>query len=152
MPYFQELMQRKTTPGFDALRDLLVTLQAADTIHHTHHWTASGPTFEADHALFARIYEPIGDEVDGLAEKGVALFGPRFVALDEVAEGVEDTIMEHAKGKPFECSLAIEQKIQGIIAAAREALDEEPAGLDNFLAGLADAHDTAIYLLQQRLS
>jgi len=52
-------------------------------------------------------------------------------------------------------SYLLEQSVQAAIAAARDGYASEgglPLGLDNYLAGLADAHDTACYLLRQRLA
>ena len=50
-------------------------------------------------------------------------------------------------------ALEVERAIQEGISAARQTLDEIGAlsyGLDNFLAGLADGHEKALYLLSRR--
>lgn len=137
------------------LLNLLALLRAAQLVHHTAHWQTRGATFYSDHQLFARLYDDVLEEADGLAEKLVYLLGPEAVdALDQVVR------LHAAVRKAVEVSVdlvqrsyALEMSLQAAIAAAREGLAAEgklPLGLDNYLAGLADAHETACYLLRQR--
>ena len=50
-------------------------------------------------------------------------------------------------------SLLLEEGLQTVLEAVRDYLRKEnelSIGLDNFLQGLADSHETAVYLLKQR--
>lgn len=137
------------------LLNLLALLRAAQLVHHTAHWQTRGATFYADHQLFARLYGDVLEEADGLAEKLVYLLGPEAVdALDQVLRlhaAVRKAV--EVSADLVQRSYALEMSLQAAIAAAREGLAAEgklPLGLDNYLAGLADAHETACYLLRQR--
>lgn len=137
------------------LLNLLALLRAAQLVHHTAHWQTRGATFYADHQLFARLYGDVLEEADGLAEKLVYLLGPEAVdALDQVVR-LHAAVRKAVEVSPdlVQRSYALEMSLQAAIAAAREGLAAEgklPLGLDNYLAGLADAHETACYLLRQR--
>lgn len=139
------------------LLNLLALLRAAHLVHHTAHLQASGPTSYADHQLFARLYGDLIEEADGLAEKVVYLLGADAVdALDQVLR-IHTAVRRavDAAAELVQRSYLIEQSLQAAIAAARDGLAAEgaiPLGMDNYLAGLADAHDTACYLLRQRLA
>ena len=55
---------------------------------------------------------------------------------------------------PYKRALLAENMLQSILGIVREYLDETdylPLGLDDYLAALANAHETNIYLLQQRI-
>ena len=65
--------------GVEALRDLLAMLRAMHWNYWTSHWQSKGDPFYGDHLMFERIYGSIIDEIDGLAEKMVALIGPEAV-------------------------------------------------------------------------
>jgi len=139
------------------LLNLLALLRAAHLIHHTAHLQASGATSYADHQLFARLYGDLVEEADGLAEKLVYLAGADSVdALDQVLR-IHTAVRRAVEASPelVQRSYLLEQSVQAAIAAARDGYASEgglPLGLDNYLAGLADAHDTACYLLRQRLA
>lgn len=148
-------MNRKAG-GVEALEYLLAYLTAAYHSHWTTHWTSKGKNFYGDHELFARLYGTFPDEIDGLAEKMVALYGEDSVDFEgqaslilELAQkwgGTKDRVMR---------AWTVENGLQEAIAGAEDALDADDdltLGLDNFLAGLADAHETPLYLLGQRLA
>jgi hypothetical protein len=140
-----------------ACRSLHDQLHALSLLHRSFHWEASGPTGYGDHLLFERLYGPIPEEIDGLAERMVLVFGSRFL-LDLVA--VADTMHLYletwgaAYRRTTATALRAEQGVLSSIAAARDALKVAgllSTGLDNFLAGVADTHETHVYLLTQRL-
>jgi DNA-binding ferritin-like protein len=138
----------------DHLFRLLAMLRAAGVSHQHAHWTSKGCNFYGDHLLFERIYTPIADQVDGLAEKAVQKFGPKAVdpceQLEEMKECMdawerEDDLVGRA--------LLVEHSLQLCIKACGDELKKAnmlSKGLDNFLAQLADDHETALYLLGQR--
>jgi DNA-binding ferritin-like protein len=138
-----------------ALSRMIALLRAVQIIHHTAHWQTAGVTFYGDHLLFERLYSGITEEFDGLAEKAVAYCG--VGAVDAAAQvGMIAEVIATVTGTDIvRKSLAAEQAVQDEIEECRAALEaagELPLGLDNFLQGLADSHETAIYLLQQRLA
>lgn len=131
---------------------VLVTLQAVERLHHAAHLQAKGPESYSDHLLFQRLYAGVQAEIDGLSEKMVAAFGEYTVDADARAADVAETLNAWLSlgGGPLAIGLSAELELQRVIA---DALGQDPSpGLENFLQGLADAHETPVYLLQQRLS
>jgi len=134
------------------LQQLLARLRALFFIHWTAHWQASGPQEYGDHQLFSRLYTAIDAEIDGLAEKMVAGYGNDAVDLNRGVLLMAKAIVG-APGKGVERSLAAEKAFQEWLKAAYEALekaDDLSLGMDNFLQGVADKHETHVYLLKQR--
>lgn len=131
---------------------LLSTLQAVERLHHSAHLQAQGPEAYSDHLLFQRLYTDVQHEIDGLSEKMVATFGPGVVDADARAADAAELLArwEAGDGDALGRALAAEIELQVAIAGALAADGLSP-GLENFLQGLADTHETAIYLLQQRL-
>ena len=137
---------------------LLALLRAARLVHQTAHHLSSGPNFAADHALYGELYEALGDEIDTLAEKAVYMGAPLDAAdlAERVAQLTQRLSPTGARTNPdalAKRALEVERAIQEGISAARQTLDEVGAlsyGLDNFLAGLADNHEKALYLLSRR--
>ena len=137
---------------------LLALLRAARLIHHTAHHLASGPMFAADHALYTELYEALDDEIDTLSEKAVYMGAPLDAAdlAERVAQLTQRLSPTGARTNPdalAKRALEDERAIQDGISAARQTLEESGAlsyGLDNFLAGLADGHEKALYLLSRR--
>ena len=137
------------------LLNLLAMLRAVQIVHHTAHWQTQGSTFYGDHLLFERLYSALGDEFDTLAEKIVAMHGPAAVdAVDQMQRIA--TVVKRATESEKDLSkrsLLLEEGLQTVLEAVRDYLRKEnelSIGLDNFLQGLADSHETAVYLLKQR--
>ncbi len=142
-------------PSRTALSRMIALLRAVQIIHHTAHWQTAGASFYGDHLLFERLYSSIGEEFDGLAEKAVAYGGPGCVDAAAQVGMIAELVATIGGTDLVRKSLAAEQAVQDEIEECRAALEaagELPLGLDNFLQGLADSHETAIYLLQQRLA
>ena len=138
------------------LGGLLACLRAAHQAHWTAHWTTDGGNFYGDHLLFERLYTAIPGEIDELAEKTVASYGAVAVALPDQLDLMHKYVTKWTANYPdlVKRAYAIEVDIQGAITTARDALGQEgrlSLGLDNFLQGVADAHETPMYLLGQRL-
>lgn len=136
----------------EQLFDLLAILRAAGVSHQFAHWTTKGCNFYGDHLLFERIYAPIADQVDGLAEKAVQKYGPKVVDPCAQLEQMHHFIEMWDKERDLiGRALLVEHGIQHCITVARQKLGKEMGlGLDNFLAQLADDHETPLYLLGQR--
>lgn len=138
------------------LQNLLAMLRATQIVHHTAHWQVKGPSFAGDHELFANLYTAIDKEFDTLAEKIVAKYGIEAVdSVDQLAKIT--TVVKRAKETDkdlFRRSLAVEEGLQVVLEAVRDHLrkeDELSIGLDNFLQGIADSHESAVYKLTQRV-
>ena len=137
---------------------LLALLRAARLIHQTAHHLSSGPNFAADHALYGELYEALGDEIDTLAEKAVYMGAPLAAAdlagrVGQLTQRLSPTGARTNPDALAKRALEVERAIQDGISAARQTLEESGAlsyGLDNFLAGLADGHEKALYLLSRR--
>lgn len=137
------------------LQNLLAMLRAAQIVHHNAHWQTSGPSFVGDHSLFAELYEAIDDEYDTLAEKMIVMCGvdcvdavPQLKLITTVVTRAVDATADLPKR-----SLMIEEGLQTVLEAVRDLLKKEgelDIGMDNFLQGLADSHQTAVYKLTQR--
>lgn len=146
----------KKTAGYEPLAVLLAYLRAAQQAHWTTHWQSKGSNFYSDHQLFEMLYASLSSEIDTLAEKLVAKYGEGSVDLGEQMEIMADL----AKGWAEQANLldraySIEEDLQGALETAMGATDEAgemSLGLDNFMAQLADNHETALYLLGQRMS
>ena len=138
------------------LSSFLALLRAAHQAHWTAHWTVSGDNFYGDHLMFERLYTSITAEIDGLAEKIVKMCGPESVRLsDQLA--MMHKLANRWETQPDAIARAemIESDIQIEVDAVHAVLKREGVmtmGMDNFLQGVADAHETPEYLLGQRSS
>ncbi len=74
------------------LAELLACVRAAYELAHSFHWRTGGPTFAADHELFARVYEQLYGYIDPLAEKIVGAGGADLV---EAGKQSKHTAAEH---------------------------------------------------------
>ena len=138
-----------------ALSRLVALLRAVQLLHHTAHWQTAGATFYGDHLLYERLYTGITEEFDGLAEKTVYLAGVGAVDAVAQAQLVAELVAGFAGADLVRRAYSAEMMLQEEIEECRATLGEAgelPIGLDNFLQGLADSHETACYLLKQRLS
>lgn len=136
--------------------NMLASLRALRELYLSNHWVASGPTSYSDHLLFQRLYEPLDEQVDTLAEKLVAIFGPDIVNPARQSAVIHKCLRvwtEH-RGE-LDASIFAEQSVQQMLSRCYNALkdaDRLTLGMDDFLMSCSSAHDTAIYLLRQRLA
>jgi hypothetical protein len=145
-------MDQKTLP--EALALLLATSRALYELLHSFHWQTSGPSFYADHLLFERLYGVAYQDIDAIAEKliGVTgrtdLVGPQLQSqlTSKVLDGFE--ISDEPSG--FAASALLAE--HGLLALLADLLQtpDLSQGLQNFLQGIADTHETSVYLLGQR--
>jgi len=140
----------------DTLASVLGLLRSLAWNHLASHWQVGGSSSYGDHLLFERIYSKVTEETDGLAEKMVGMFGPSAVDAQKQASILAKYIgAVSAEECPYKRALHMEtvfQKAIKMAVADLEELDQLSLGLDDFLRTLANDHETAIYLLQQRLS
>jgi DNA-binding ferritin-like protein len=134
---------------------LLSNLRLLSMYYQTCHWQVKGSLFYGDHLMFDRLYNAVNEEVDGVAERAVGFTGDRsLVNLNEVLKRMSEAAIK----LPFECSenihyvnaaLLLEQDL---LAYLEQHQDYGSVGVKNLLAGIADAHESNVYLLKQRLA
>lgn len=145
-----------TPPDVGILLNLLSLLNAQYNLYYAAHWKSSGPTFNADHQLFSRLYEAAQGEADTMAEKIIGFHG--VAALDHVqlAASVAGWLSQWKNaGSVLEQAITAEQALQDALEKAVHQLEsagQYTLGLQNFLPGVADTHESHLYLLQQRMS
>ena len=138
-----------------ALSRLVALLRAVQLLHHTAHWQTAGATSYGDHLLFERLYSGMTEEYDRLGEKTVYLAGVGAVDAVAQAQLVAGFVAGFSGADLVHRAYSAEMTLQEEIEECRATLGESgelPIGLDNFLQGIADSHETACYLLKQRLS
>lgn len=138
------------------LGDLLGMLRALHWLHWTNHWQAKGNPSYGDHILFERLYAGIVDEIDTLAEKLVGTFGSGAVDALRQVSMIQDWLASWMSKGDTEIAraLAAENQFQGQVRAVYEEVKSAGGmtlGLDDFLMSVANAHETNVYLLRQRL-
>jgi DNA-binding ferritin-like protein len=133
---------------------LLAALRAAHWSHWTSHWQVKGNPYYGDHLLLDRLYTALTEEIDTLAEKSVAFYGPDCVDPVAQANTMTEILTRHAESDPIVRALRIERLLQQMFSDAFSSLEASgqlSLGLNDFIAAAANTHETAIYLLQQRL-
>ena len=139
------------------LLQLLAILRALHWSHWTAHWKMKGTAFYGDHTLFQRLYEALEADIDTLAEKIVGEYGSEAVHNLSVMSDAHLFIASHAQQADnlYACALAMEEHLQSAIRTTYDDLKAQGTlslGMDDFLMATANAHETALYLLRQRLT
>lgn len=143
------------SPPSDAmiLQYLLASLRGAHWSHWTSHWQVKGSTYYGDHLLLERLYTGITAEIDTLAEKIVAYYGPDFVNPIHQSEIMNGFLEKHSDKDPIRRALSVELSLLQALQDVYSVLETSktlPLGLNDFLAATANAHETFVYLLKQR--
>lgn len=143
-------------PDIGILLNLLSLLNAQYNLYYAAHWKSSGPTFNADHQLFSRLYEAVQGEADTMAEKIIGFHGVEALDHVQVAASVSGWLSQWKNaGSVLAQALTAEHALQDALQDAvqkLEAAGQYSLGLQNFLPGVADTHEGHLYLLQQRTS
>ena len=127
------------------LTSVLAHLRAQHWLYYTLHWQA---TDYQRHLLFQRLYEGLPDEFDGLAEKLVVAAGREVVDATASMRTSQAVLnLWAAMPDPIESALASEQALEVVVFSALASLLDP--GIQNFLQGVVDDHQTNIYLLRQ---
>lgn len=137
---------------------LLGALRGAAAIHQTHHWMTKGASYYSDHLLFERLYNESQEGIDAWAERVVGGLGGRISPLqqaDLLKACVKFSGSEIAASADtmVQASLQAEALVLALINRVKSSLEAEgrlSSGTSNLLDGLADKHETFVYLLQQR--
>lgn len=136
---------------------LLALLRAQHWNYWASHWQVWGDAYYGDHLLFERLYgAEIQGQIDSLAEKMVAYFGPGSVdSRDQMGKAHQWISRWSGVSCPHRRALLTEDDFQALVKNAYKAIKRAGSmtlGLDDFLMAMANQHETNTYLLQQRLS
>lgn len=136
------------------LVQLTAILRAVQWFHWTAHWATQG--YES-HLLFGKLYSEMSDEIDTLGEKTTGMgihLDPLEVAREQVRMHTAHPAPTTTPGSLTEAALGMEKHL--LEALNRTAVELERSGqltlgMDDFLAGACNSHETAIYLLGQQV-
>lgn len=139
-----------------SLASVAVALRAVYLMHQAAHWQTKGPSFVDDHKLFGDLYDTTVDEVDMVSERAVGLGDAILVCPLKASELAIELMQAFGRqcdvpdaDKLMQLSLEAERGLLQVIASAMK--DDVTDGVSNLLQGIADKHESHIYLLQQRL-
>lgn len=138
------------------MSDMLAFFRAVYEAEHSFHWRTRGPTFYSDHLLFSRLYEATHDDLDAIAEKLIGVTGQNdavapLLQSQKTAEAMQIFALSDDPKMFATEALRIEKKLIELVSAAMDVCASEMTdGLENFLQGLADKHESHVYLLQQQ--
>lgn len=157
---FRQKLAQESKPDKDLkpLSVLLGCLRAASHIHQTHHWQTSGDY--SDHLLFQRLYEESQGFIDDVAERVIGAANADMVDAVEQVDLIGKIVHEAYKMTPGNSSDDMVQRslvVEGmILKKVEETINELSSyeslspGISNLLEGIADKHETFVYLLKQR--
>lgn len=147
----------------------LAFMRALAHIHKSHHWQTAGQNFYADHLLFERLYSESLDFIDQVAERAVGIYGPSAVDPFLQASGLQIVVAfvcGHTRGDAMPTSLEsstselmVARSLKGevkflkvleSVIASLTQFEKLSPGTSNLLEGVADKHETFVYLLRQR--
>jgi DNA-binding ferritin-like protein len=139
----------------EILQHVLALLRVIHLSHWTSHWQVKGTAFYGDHQLLDRLYNSLPEEIDTLAEKMVAEFGADAVDIEDQLPRFIEVATPMKKGaSPIQRALVYEELLQQELRKAYDALKSMEGlslGLDDFIMSTANAHETNLYLMRQRL-
>lgn len=131
------------------MTSILAVLQAMEYMYRHHHWTVHGDAFYGDHLLFERLADSLSEEIDALAEKIVG-GGEDFDPLHQMAR-MGDWVSNWSEiSCLFRRSMQMERDLQELLQTFVDDKTQS-LGLVDLLTGIANSHETATYLLKQRL-
>jgi DNA-binding ferritin-like protein len=138
----------------NALVAVHVALEVEQMLFHAYHWRSKGADYYGDHLLYQRLYEDRAEEIDRIGEVLMAVAGPNSVAPVITITGMHDLAsrIEAVQGAQAQRGVALVEETLRRINAANALLGNTPYTLsvNNVLAGFADKHLEALYLLKQR--
>lgn len=136
------------------LKILLSYLRAISQIYEHSHWQSAGINYYADHLLYQRLYEETVKEIDQVAEKAIGISNDSKVINPIEDSKITTQIVSKFTGGEFnpesfpEIAIAAEKELLKLIDSL---MSKKPSdGEQNMLQGIADGHQSHLYLLQQR--
>ena len=138
----------------NALVAVHVALETEQLLFHAYHWRSKGADYYGDHLLYQRLYTDRAPEIDRIGEVLMAVAGPNSVSPVITITGMQDltSCIEGLQGTEAQRGVALVSETLRRITAANAALgsDNWSLAVNNVLAGFADKHLEALYLLKQR--
>lgn len=122
--------------------------------HWNTHWKVQGSPYYGDHLLFQRLYTAIPDEIDAIAEKIIPVLGVDAIDGVEILRVSQLLVSSWRTDNPIEGSYIAERQLQKALKLAFDSLEEAdslPLGHNDFIAAVANTHETHLYLIGQRL-
>jgi DNA-binding ferritin-like protein len=149
-------------PQEQLLQNYIVNLRLLSLYTQHAHWATKGTGYYGDHLLFARLYEAINREMDGLAEKAIGVTNNDLVVcpvsitqkVSKKISGVGCIDRETTGRKLIETTLQLEKGFLSFLDKIYAELKENGGmtmGLDDFIMAMHNTHEGHVYLLQQRL-
>lgn len=137
------------------LQTLLSQLHTIYALHRSAHWQARGISFYGDHQMFEKMYTPIIDEIDTLAERIVITFSPECVDASLLYPVISEQIQSFTRDYecPFDRVYAAEYELISMISECMQMIDEAEMitlGWEDFLGELTSQHEEHLYLLDAR--
>ena len=160
--YVVDLCEHWSCLPYCELSVVLSALKSLASIHQSHHWQASGDPSYGDHLLFERLYNATNEHVDSIAEKAVGLGGEDLVCPVKLSEQSLFFTSQactcnlnniHLPKEIVMTSLEAEKHFINLLTKCYDSLKKSgmsTLGIENVLQGIADAHESHVYLLQQR--
>jgi starvation-inducible DNA-binding protein len=108
-----------------------------------YHWNVKGPEFFQLHTKFEEIYTEVGDQIDEIAERIIALNG---VPLHTLAHMLENTTISEDPGMPGGAEMVsnLIADIDTLSASLQAAIEESEANNDRPTTNLLDAIQDAL--------
>jgi starvation-inducible DNA-binding protein len=155
-PYHKAIkrLTEATTPEEskgELLKDIIAVLRAQRWLYETLHWQVQGSDFYQLHLLFERLYNSVLGEIDGLAEKMVCYYGREAVDAESSLQASQQWLKKW-KGEPVARAITSEKQLQILLQQTYKTMKEKKQlslGLDDFIMGLANNHESNLYLLEQ---
>jgi DNA-binding ferritin-like protein len=138
----------------NALVAVHTALEVEQMLFHVYHWKSKGQDYYGDHLLYQRLYTDRAVEIDRIGEVILAVGPASAVNPLTTIIGMQDLAqrIEAAGATDAEKGLSLVQETLRRIHDADQLLGDDPYALsvNNVLAGFADKHLEALYLLRQR--
>jgi DNA-binding ferritin-like protein len=138
----------------NALVAVHVALETEQLLFHAFHWRSKGQDYYGDHLLYQRLYTDRAEEIDRIGEVLMAVAGPNSVSPVITITGMQDLTgrIEALQGTEAQRGVALVSETLRRLTAANAALGQDnwTLAVNNVLAGFADKHLEALYLLKQR--
>jgi len=143
------------------VQTLLANLRAGNLWYHGAHHVTVGAGFHGDHKFYRQVYEQYNADFDGATEKAIVMLGVSIAApaaISATAAKIVASMPVVAGQNGMQIAAAALQVEKQMISLVEKIFrDLEGAGrlslgMNDFLAALANAHETNVYKLTQRVS
>jgi len=131
--------------------DLLSKLRYLYLFYQTAHWISKGKNYYGDHLLFERLYDEMGDEIDGVAERAIGTTNEDCVNLKESISSFVtlDQSVEPYKSNMVQASIMLNQSLIDTLEEI-DLGEHHTSGTRDMLNAISSLHETHLYLLKQR--